>query len=55
MELPWLWMILMTIAEVIYGAYKIQKGGSGDTAFGIIFGIWMLALVIYMDAHLIWN
>jgi hypothetical protein len=47
MELPWLWMILMTIVELAVGYNKIRENESPDFAFGVICGMWMLTCVGY--------
>jgi len=52
MELPWLWMILMTIVELAVGYNKIRENESPDFAFGVICGMWMLTCVGYAQTWL---
>lgn len=55
MKIPWIWAIMFSIFEVVWGLYKLYKNKDEEAAlsFGIIFGIWFLILVSYMNTFTI--
>ena len=57
MEIPWVWIICMTVYEVcnvLYAFYKLKEG-TASLGIGVILGIWSLCLVSWLNLHIAWK
>jgi hypothetical protein len=57
MEIPWTWVVIMTICEICYGGYAIYKEQEISVSFtvGVLSGLWSLCLISWINLHVPWK